>query len=136
MKVVLLMTCLVEPVIHLKDIEAMPMGMHTILMEGATTLSGVQKQRLMLARAIVRQPRILLLDEATSSLDNQTQAIVIASLLKLNVTRIVIAHRLSTITQVGQILVFERGRIIQTGSYEELVAQEGPFANLARRQLL
>jgi ABC-type bacteriocin/lantibiotic exporter with double-glycine peptidase domain len=119
-----------------KDIEAMPMGMHTVLMEGATTLSGGQKQHLRLACAIVHQPRILLLDEATSSLDNQTQAMVINSLLKLNVTRIVIAHRLSTITQVDQILVFEKGRIIQAGSYTELVAQEGSFANLAQRQLL
>lgn len=119
-----------------KDIKAMPMGMHTMLMEGAVTLSGGQKQRLLLARAIVHRPRILLLDEATSALDNQTQGIVIDSLVKLNTTRIVIAHRLSTITQVDKILVMHNGQIVQTGVYEELIKQAGPFAELAKRQIL
>ncbi len=119
-----------------KDIKMMPMEMHTVLGDGATTLSGGQKQRLMLARALARKPRILLLDEATSALDNKTQAIVIDSLLKLNVTRIVIAHRLSTITCVDKIFVFDKGRVVQEGSYDGLMSAGGSFAELAKRQQL
>ena len=80
-----------------EDIKAMPMGMHTVISEGAETFSGGQKQRLLIARAIVHRPRILLFDEATSALDNRTQEIVSRSLERLKATRIVIAHRLSTI---------------------------------------
>jgi ATP-binding cassette subfamily C protein len=119
-----------------KDIEAMPMGLHTVLMDGATTLSGGQRQRLILARALVHKPRILLLDEATSALDNQTQAIVIESLLKLNVTRIMIAHRLSTITHVDKIVVLDKGSVVQEGNYDDIMGQAGAFAELAKRQLL
>jgi NHLM bacteriocin system ABC transporter ATP-binding protein len=118
-----------------EDIEAMPMGMHTILSEGGGTLSGGQRQRLLIARALVGRPRILLFDEATSALDNRTQAIVSASLESLQATRIVIAHRLSTIVNAHRIYVMERGRIVQTGTYAELMSQTGPFAELARRQI-
>ena len=117
-----------------EDIEAMPMGMHTVVSEGANTLSGGQRQRLLIARAIVSKPRIVFFDEATSALDNRTQAIVSESLEKLNATRIVIAHRLSTIRNASCLYVMERGRIVQSGTYDALVAQEGPFADLARRQ--
>lgn len=119
-----------------RDIKAMPMGMHTVLPEGGIGLSGGQKQRLLIARALVRRPRILLFDEATSALDNQTQAIVQDSLERLNVTRIVIAHRLSTIRGVDRIYVVDGGRIVETGSYEELLAAGGSFARLASRQIV
>ncbi len=117
------------------DIKAMPMGMHTVIAEAGGGLSGGQRQRLMIARAIVRRPRILLFDEATSALDNETQAIVSRSLEALQTTRIVIAHRLSTIAKADRIYVLDKGRVVQEGAYEELVRQAGPFADLARRQL-
>lgn len=118
-----------------EDIESMPMGMHTVLSEGGGTLSGGQRQRLLIARAIVSKPRILLFDEATSALDNRTQAIVSRSLESLQATRIVVAHRLSTILNADRIFVMERGRLVQAGSYAELMAQKGPFAELAKRQI-
>jgi ATP-binding cassette subfamily C protein len=117
------------------DIEAMPMGMHTMVSEDGGGFSGGQRQRLMIARAIVGKPRILLFDEATSALDNHTQAIVARSLDSLNVTRLVIAHRLSTVVNADRIFVMDKGRIVQTGSYSELIEQEGAFAELAKRQL-
>ncbi|MBL8412830.1 MAG: NHLP bacteriocin export ABC transporter permease/ATPase subunit [Propionivibrio sp.] len=117
------------------DIEAMPMGMHTMLAEGASTFSGGQKQRIMIARAIVRHPRVLLFDEATSALDNRTQALVSHSVERLKATRIVIAHRLSTIINADRILVMDRGRIVQSGTYSELMEQPGLFRELAERQL-
>lgn len=117
------------------DIEAMPMGMHTMLSEGASTFSGGQKQRIMIARAIVRRPRVLLFDEATSALDNRTQALVSHSVERLKATRIVIAHRLSTIINADRILVMDRGRIVQSGTYSELMEQPGLFHELAERQL-
>ncbi|HET9626833.1 MAG TPA: NHLP bacteriocin export ABC transporter permease/ATPase subunit [Kofleriaceae bacterium] len=118
-----------------EEIEAMPMGMHTVISEGGGTLSGGQRQRLLIARAIVARPRILLFDEATSALDNRTQAIVSASLESLQATRIVVAHRLSTIVNAHRIFVMDRGQLVQTGSYAELMAQPGPFAELAKRQI-
>lgn len=118
-----------------KDISAMPMGMHTAISEGGTTLSGGQRQRLMIASAIVNRPRILLFDEATSALDNETQSIVTRSLESLRATRVVIAHRLSTVVKADRILVFDKGSIVQSGTYDELIAQEGLFKELAIRQL-
>lgn len=117
------------------DIEKMPMGMHTMIPDGGGTLSGGQRQRLLIARALVRKPRILLFDEATSALDNVTQSIVMQSLADLRATRVVVAHRLSTVMHADRIFVFNRGRVVQQGTYDELVAQEGMFAELARRQL-
>jgi NHLM bacteriocin system ABC transporter ATP-binding protein len=118
-----------------QDIRNMPMGMHTVVSEGGGGLSGGQRQRLMIARAIVGRPRILLFDEATSALDNQTQAIVANSLSALQATRIVIAHRLSTVVKADRIFVLDKGRVVEEGAYGELIAQGGPFAELARRQL-
>ena len=118
------------------DIKAMPMGMHTVVSEGVNTLSGGQRQRVMIARAVARRPRILLFDEATSALDNQSQAIVSASLGNLNVTRIVIAHRLSTVRQVDRIIVLVDGKVVQSGSFDELSNTPGMFASFAQRQLL
>ncbi len=114
----------------------MPMGMQTIISEGGGNLSGGQRQRLLIARALANKPRILFFDEATSALDNRTQEIVSASLEDLRVTRVVIAHRLSTIMNADQIHVFDRGRIVQSGTYERLINQPGPFAYLAKRQMI
>ena len=119
-----------------EDIDEMPMGMQTVISEGGGTLSGGQRQRLMIARAVVSKPRILMLDEATSALDNQTQAQVSESLERLKATRIVVAHRLSTIRYADCIYVLDGGRIVQRGSYEELIQQPGLFAELAQRQLV
>lgn len=118
-----------------RDIEEMPMGMNTMVSEGGGGLSGGQRQRLMIARAIVGRPRILLFDEATSALDNQTQSIVSKSLENLSATRIVIAHRLSTVINADRIFVMSQGRIVQAGTYTELMKEEGVFTELAKRQL-
>jgi NHLM bacteriocin system ABC transporter ATP-binding protein len=118
------------------DIKQMPMGMHTVISEGATNLSGGQRQRLLIARALVLKPKIVLMDEATSALDNNTQFVITESLSKMNATRIVIAHRLSTIRDADRIYVVESGLVVQVGSFDELVQQEGGlFARLAARQL-
>jgi ABC-type bacteriocin/lantibiotic exporter with double-glycine peptidase domain len=118
-----------------RDIERMPMGMHTMISEGSGGISGGQRQRLMIARAIVGKPRILLMDEATSALDNRTQAIVSRSLESLRSTRIIIAHRLSTIVKADRIFVVEKGAVVQSGTYQQLLEQEGLFRQLATRQL-
>ncbi len=118
------------------DIRKLPMQMHTIIMEGGGGFSGGQKQRLMIARALAGNPRILLFDEATSALDNRTQAVVSRSIESLRLTRIVIAHRLSTIINADRIYVLSQGRIVQTGTYAELIAQEGLFKDLAARQMI
>ena len=111
------------------------MGMHTYVSEGGGTLSGGQRQRLMIARAIVNRPRIIFLDEATSALDNRTQAIVTESMDRLTATRIVIAHRLSTISNADRICYLQGGQIVEMGTYDELMAKNGLFAELARRQM-
>jgi ABC-type bacteriocin/lantibiotic exporter with double-glycine peptidase domain len=112
------------------------MGMETVIVEGAATISGGQRQRLLIARALALRPRILIFDEATSALDNVTQAIVTASLARLQVTRIVIAHRLSTIESADRVYVFVKGNVVQVGTFTDLSAVPGPFADLARRQLV
>lgn len=118
-----------------EDIKAMPMGMHTVISEGGETFSGGQKQRLLIARAVVHRPRIILFDEATSALDNRTQEIVSRSLEQLKTTRIVIAHRLSTIVNADRIYVLQGGRVVESGTYEELMASGGVFTRLAARQI-
>jgi ABC-type bacteriocin/lantibiotic exporter with double-glycine peptidase domain len=118
------------------DIRAMPMGMHTVISEGSGGISGGQKQRLMIARAVAPKPKIIMFDEATSALDNITQKHVSASLDKLKCTRIVIAHRLSTIRQCDRIIVLDKGKIIEDGKYEELIAGNGYFSELIARQRL
>lgn len=117
------------------DIRDMPMGMHTVVSEGGATLSGGQRQRLLIARAIVNRPRIIFFDEATSALDNRTQAIVSESIEQLQATRLVIAHRLSTIINCHRILVMDKGKVVESGTYDELMERRGFFAELARRQL-
>ena len=116
------------------DIRAMPMGMHTVISEGSGGISGGQRQRLVIARAIVNKPKILMFDEATSALDNITQKTVSESLDALKCTRIVIAHRLSTIRNCDRIIVLDHGKIIEDGSYEELMEANGFFTQLVERQ--
>lgn len=118
------------------DIREMPMGMFTLLSEGAGGISGGQKQRLMIARAVAPSPKILMFDEATSALDNITQRKVSDSLANMDCTRIVVAHRLSTIQQCDRILVLDQGKIIEDGTYDELIAQKGFFYDLVERQRL
>ncbi len=118
------------------DIRDMPMGMQTIISEGQGGISGGQKQRLMIARAIAPKPRILIFDEATSALDNKTQKQVSEALDKLKCTRIVVAHRLSTIRNCDRILVLSGGGIIEDGTYNQLIERGGYFAELVDRQRL
>lgn len=118
-----------------EDIKQMPMELHTVISEGAGTFSGGQRQRLMIARAIVHKPRLLFMDEATSALDNRTQNIVSESLDKLQATRIVIAHRLSTVKNADRIYVLDKGAIVESGTYEDLMEKNGVFTSLAKRQI-
>ena len=118
-----------------EDIKHMPMEMHTVVSEGAGTFSGGQKQRLMIARAIAHKPRLLFMDEATSALDNKTQSIVSQSLDKLQATRIIIAHRLSTIKNADRIYVMDKGTIVESGTYDELMENDALFSQLAKRQI-
>ena len=119
-----------------ESIRSMPMGMQTIISEGQGGISGGQKQRLMIARAVAPKPKVLMFDEATSALDNKTQKQVSDALDSLKCTRIVIAHRLSTIRNCDRILVLDKGRIIEDGTYDELIAKKGFFAELVERQRL
>jgi len=119
-----------------RDIERLPMGIHTMVMEEGRTFSGGQRQRLLIARAIVSKPRILFFDEATNSLDNASQEQVTRSLDNLHATRLVIAHRLSTIINADRIYVLVAGSVVQSGTYEALINQAGPFADLVKRQIL
>lgn len=118
------------------DIREMPMGMNAMISEGQGGISGGQKQRLTIARAVVNKPNILIFDEATSALDNKTQKQVSDALDKLKCTRLVIAHRLSTIKNCDRILVMEGGQFIEDGTYDELIAKGGVFAELVERQPL
>ncbi|MEW2283905.1 NHLP bacteriocin export ABC transporter permease/ATPase subunit [Streptomyces sp. NPDC047841] len=118
-----------------EDIQRMPMGLHTIV-AGSGAISGGQRQRLMIAQALIRRPRILFFDEATSALDNDTQRVVIDSTRKLNATRIVIAHRLSTVMDADRVIVMEDGKVVQQGTPAELLADTGGrLHELVRRQL-
>lgn len=119
-----------------KDIKAMPMGLETIVFDSSSTISGGQKQRILIARALISKPNILFFDEATSALDNNTQKIITDTLSSLDCTRIVIAHRLSTVKLCDRIVMLEHGRIIEEGSYDELMALNGRFAEMVQRQLI
>ena len=112
-----------------KEIEELPMGLDTILTPGATNISGGQRQRLLLARALIREPNVLFLDEATSALDIEAQRAISEYLDSSNITRISIAHRLETIKNADSIIILENGCLTQQGSYDDLISQEGFFKN-------
>ncbi len=117
-----------------EDIRNMPMGMNTILSDGGGGISGGQRQRILIARAVAAKPRIMIFDEATSALDNITQTTVSETLDNLKCTRIIVAHRLSTIKNCSRIIVLDGGKIVQDGSYGELINEDGLFAELIDRQ--
>lgn len=118
-----------------EDIKRMPMGLHTMI-SGGGAVSGGQRQRLMIAQALIRRPRILFFDEATSALDNETQRIVIDSTKALRASRVVIAHRLSTVMDADRVIVMSAGRVVQQGSPAELLADTGGrLHELVRRQM-
>ena len=117
------------------DVRRMPMQLHTMVSEGGGGFSGGQKQRLLIARALIGRPSILFFDEATSALDNISQRQVADNLASLACTRIVIAHRLSTIRHADRIIVLDKGRIAEQGTFDELMAHEGLFYQMSQRQL-
>ena len=119
-----------------QDIREMPMGMQTMISEGQGGVSGGQKQRLLIARALAPKPKVLMFDEATSALDNLTQKKVTEAITSYNCTRIVIAHRLSTIQSCDRILLLRNGKIAEDGTYDELIERQGFFAELVERQRL
>jgi len=119
-----------------EDIKQMPMGLLTVVTGGLSTISGGQRERIMIARAIVNRPRLLFFDEATSALDNKTQQKVSKSLEKLQATRVIIAHRLTTIMNADRIYLMDKGTIEESGSYQELISKGGKFADLVKRQMI
>ncbi|MFD7612602.1 NHLP bacteriocin export ABC transporter permease/ATPase subunit [Streptomyces sp. NPDC059828] len=119
-----------------EDIRRMPMGMQTMI-AGSGAVSGGQRQRLMIAQALIRRPRILFFDEATSALDNATQRTVTESTRALHATRVVIAHRLSTVLDADRVIVMSEGRVVQEGPPSALLADTGGrLHELVRRQLI
>jgi len=116
------------------DVRDMALGLDTPVSDGGGTISGGQRQRLLIARALTGNPRMLVFDEATSALDNITQAAVVDALERLRLTRVVVAHRLSTIRRADRIIVMDAGKIVDSGTYDELVDRPGPFRDLALRQ--
>ena len=123
------MACLEE------DVRQMPMGLHTVVSEGGGGFSGGQKQRILIARALISKPDIIFFDEATSALDNISQKAVSDNLDELMCTRVVIAHRLSTIRHCDRIVVLDKGKIAEQGTFEELMENKGLFYEMAQRQL-
>ena len=118
-----------------KEIRSMPMGMMTMVGTSGTVLSGGESQRVTIARSVIGSPRIMLFDEATNWLDNESQAVVMRNLTALTSTRVIIAHRLSTLEQADRIYVLRAGRVVQTGSFFELMEEDGVFRELVRRQI-
>ena len=113
------------------EIRSMPMGMHTMIGEGDGGISGGQKQKILIARAAAGSPRIMIFDEAVSALDERSEKHIAEALDRTNCTRIVIAHRVSTIRNCDRILMMDGGKIVEEGTYEELIDRKGQFAKLA-----
>ena len=118
-----------------QEIKGMPMGMMTMVGTSGAVLSGGESQRVSIARSVIGSPRIMLFDEATNWLDNESQAKVMRNLTALTSTRIVIAHRLSTLEQADRIYVLQAGKVVQSGSFNELMEADGVFRDLVRRQV-
>ena len=118
----------------IKDIEAMPRGLDTPISADGQGVSGGQRQRILIARALIRKPKIVFLDEATSALDNISQHIITENLAKMHCTRITIAHRMSTIRECNRIIVLNDGRVEEDGSFDELLAKGGLFSEIIKRQ--
>jgi ABC-type bacteriocin/lantibiotic exporter with double-glycine peptidase domain len=114
------------------DITEMPMGYDTVISDGGGSLSGGQRQRVAIARAVIRNPSLMLLDEATSALDNATEKRVIENLERQRCTRITVAHRLSTVRNADLIVVMDKGRIVEQGNHQQLIAHDGLYARLVR----
>ncbi len=119
-----------------KQIKSMPMGMMTMVGTSGGVLSGGESQRVTIARSVVRNPRIMLFDEATNWLDNESQAQVMQNLTALTSTRVVIAHRLSTLEKADRIYVMKSGKVVQNGSFKELMEVDGVFKELVKRQTI
>ena len=117
------------------QIKGMPMGLMTMVGTSGAVLSGGESQRVTIARSVIGGPRIMLFDEATNWLDNESQAMVMRNLAALTSTRLVIAHRLSTLEQADRIYVLQAGRVVQSGSFRELMAVDGVFRELVKRQI-
>ena len=117
-----------------KDIEAMPRGLDTPISADGQGVSGGQRQRILIARALIRKPKIFFLDEATSALDNISQHIITENLARMRCTRITIAHRMSTIRECNRIIVLGDGKVAEDGSYDELLAKGGLFSEIIKRQ--
>ena len=117
-----------------KDIEGMPQGLETPISADGQGVSGGQRQRILMARALIRKPRILFLDEATSALDNISQHVITENLARMKCTRITIAHRMSTIRYCNRIIVLSGGKVVEDGSFDELMAKGGIFSEMIKRQ--
>jgi ABC-type bacteriocin/lantibiotic exporter with double-glycine peptidase domain len=120
----------------LEDVAAMPLGLDTVVADGGSMISGGQRQRLAIARAILNEPALLVLDEATSHLDAATEERISAELSALRCTRLTIAHRMSTVVDADQIVVMDRGRVVEQGTHTDLIEFDGLYARLVSSQLL
>ena len=116
-------------------IQNMPGGFDAALLENGANLSGGQRQRLELARSLVNKPSVMVLDEATSALDAETERKITINLKRLGCTSVTVAHRLSTIRDADEIVVLEKGKVIERGRHDDLVANDGPYYKLVRRSM-